>query len=542
MAEAKEMVQAASFDKDKTEVIFVYGLGLGYIFDELSDWLAGNRKRHLVILENDLEVIDFFLHTERATRFLENPQTVLFYFHNCIQDAWSFIQLHFTFINLTIQYLALPYYAKTKTVLASRLCYMLLHNHSLYSGLANEFLSGQKGFLSQFYRNILDLPDSYLAGDLFGKFKNVPAIICGAGPSINQNLHILRELQDRALIFAGGSALNILNKTGLMPHFGVGVDPNREQMHRLITNDAFHLPFFYRPRFSHDSLNFVGGPRLYVQGSMLPLPQWIEEKLGIPPINIDEGHNVINLCTEIAYRLGCNPIIYVGMDLAFTEAQSYAAGLETHPLWIEQSRPYDPAGKQVVVFRKDIFGKNTKTKWEWIAESDWLSMFARKHPDAFFINSTEGGIGFAPVPNISLQMVRDAFLLKPYNVDDLVHTMIQNHPKPFSQAGIFSLLSEIRVSLTECVEQYTQILEEKKQQMFRARPDKVIEYFTASTILREIAIHEQVAYKNLLKSFDNIYGYLQSASANIQTGKKSPFCNLLFRFAFVLMSQNKISI
>src|SRR6516225_4498095 len=40
---------------EKVPVVFFYGLGLGYIYEPLKEWLKKDPKRHLIILEDDLE-------------------------------------------------------------------------------------------------------------------------------------------------------------------------------------------------------------------------------------------------------------------------------------------------------------------------------------------------------------------------------------------------------------------------------------------------------------------------------------------------------
>ena len=61
--------------------------------------------------------------------------------------------------------------------------------------ILNEYLTGQRGFLSNFYLNLYYLPDSKKGNDLYGKFQGIPAIICGAGPSLQKNIHLLKELK-----------------------------------------------------------------------------------------------------------------------------------------------------------------------------------------------------------------------------------------------------------------------------------------------------------------------------------------------------------
>ncbi|WP_068467182.1 6-hydroxymethylpterin diphosphokinase MptE-like protein [Candidatus Protochlamydia phocaeensis] len=523
----------------KADVLYIFGLGLGYFYDAILPWLQQNQDRHVVFLEDDLEVISYFLHTERAADLLRNPQVTLFYFHEYIQDYDRFCQLLMTFSNRRLQFLTLPYYAAKREIQALILCYNILHDSSLMSTIHNEYLSGQTGFLANFYRNFLLMyQSSYAASGLFGQFKNIPAIICGAGPSIHKNIYLLKSLADRALIFAGGSSLNVLNHVGITPHFGLGVDPNSEQYHRLLANHTFYLPYLYRPRVSHEAFQLMQGPKLYIPGSVNRLASWFEKKLDMPAESIDEGHNVVNLCTEIAYRMGCNPIIYVGMDLAFTEIQSYASGINTHPLWIELSQPYSTTNLETVR-RQDINGKWINTKWDWIAESAWLSHFAQQHPDVKMINATEGGLGFAPVPNYPLAEVANQYLKKSYDLSDWVHADIQNSKLNIKQSTIFNLITEVKMSLTRCINILKQVIEEKTP-LFNSTEDlSQVEFYTPQTILQESEMQNELGYQHFLTLFENAYLYIQNAKQMTYHRHPPSFSQHLGRYHFLLSIANQ---
>ncbi len=522
------------------EVIYVYGLGLGYGYQALLPWLQEKPQNHLVFLEDDLEVIYYFLQTELATSLLKNPQVTLFYFHDYQQDYVNFCKLNSSFINKRIDFLALPHYAIRREAEALTLCYAMLHDAKLMTALHNEYLSGQSGFLKNFYHNLLSLPQAYLASGLFNQFKNVPAIICGAGPSLQKNIHLLKELGQKGLIFAGGSSLNVLNEAGIMPHFGLGVDPNKEQSHRLLTNHTFHLPFLYRQRISHEAFELMQGPKLYVPGSANRLSSWFEERLGMPEEPLDEGHNVVNLCTEIAYKMGCSPIIYVGMDLAFTEVQTYAPGIATHPLWIELSQPYATQAQEVVL-RPDIYNEWIKTKWEWVAEAGWLGQFAKNHPKIQMINATEGGLGFAPVPNQTLANVKEEYLARSYDLSGWVHAEIQSHPLEIKQPALLSLINELKTSLDKCLAACNSILVEKAtQKQFSPSPIETLEFYTPNTIVQDSAMKEEIGYKHFLEMFDMAYQYLQSSQHMTHTQPATLFFDHLERYHFLqeTLSQN----
>jgi antitoxin component YwqK of YwqJK toxin-antitoxin module len=505
LAEAQVMIREEVLQSN--QVIYVYGLGLAYLYEVLKPWLKENPQRQLIFLEDDLEVFAHFFYTERASEVLRDLQVTLFQFEDIELDQLNFYKLHSRFINLNVYFLALPYYAQRRLEQSFTLCYRVLYDQSLMTATYNEYLSGQKGYFSHFYRNMLRLPNHYLATGLFGKFKNIPAIICGAGPSLEKNIETLKTLKDKALIFGGGSSLNVLNAYGITPHFGVGIDPNPEQYHRLLTNHTFHIPFFYRPRMTYEALEMVHGPKLYVPGSLQALPTWFEEKFNIESPKIDEGHNVVNFCTEIAQYMGCNPIIYVGMDLAFTEIKTYAAGIPTHPIWLGYSDPYIHEKEKQVLLLKDIYGESIKTKWDWVLEADWLSHYAISHPSIQMINATEGGLGFPSVPNQTLAEVAQKHLKASYDLQNWIHMEVQNSRLQIDPPKILNLLIEFKKSLENCIDYCSKLANEQITDAGSSSPS------STKRILTEGLLQEETGYRYFLEFFEKAYIYLEEAHA-----------------------------
>jgi hypothetical protein len=528
LEESKKLITK---DIEEGESLFVYGLGLGYIYDSLENWLNEKSNHSLIFLEDDLEVIYYFLHTSRATRLLQNPKVALFVFNEYQANYENFQSLLTAYFNTKLNFIALPFYAIKKTERAYALCYSILYDFSQMNMLLMEYLTGQNGFINNYYRNLFLLPSSYLASGMFQQFKNIPAIICGAGPSLQKNVHLLQNVKDKAVIFAGGSSLNVLNSFGINPHFGVGVDPNKEQKHRLMTNNTFHIPFLYRPRVSHEIFKVLQGPKIYISGSDNLTAKWFEQELDISIPLLDEGHNVVNLATEVAYRMGFNPIIYVGMDLAFTEVQTYAQGVHTHPLALEVSQPY-ALKKEAYVHRQDIFGRPIKSKWDWIGEANWLSHFATTHPDVKIINATEGGLGFKPVPNIDLQKVIDQHLNETYDLAGCIHTEVQNNPVKFKQAQLIQLIIQFKNSLDRCQDHYKKIIEEKMDQL-KNPSDSSPEFYTTTTIVEESKIIGEIAYQNYLSMIDSVYSYIQRSQCHYKNNVASAFEQNLSKMQFI---------
>ena len=129
---------------------------------------------------------------------------------------------------------------------------------------------------------MLQLPHAYNGNGLFECFKDVPAIICGAGPSLDKNIDLLARLKDKALIFAGSTALNALIGKKILPHFGAAIDPHIHQYSRVAAAEPFPYPFFYRNRLYHEALLAISGPRLYLTGDGgYATGNWFEKMLDI---------------------------------------------------------------------------------------------------------------------------------------------------------------------------------------------------------------------------------------------------------------------
>lgn len=433
-----------SLDLNQIDILYVYGIGLGQYYIAAQEWLKGSESRRLIFLENDLESISQFLNTAHATQLLHDTQAWLQYFSpdSFSNTLWREFVLPFAAKNYHIS--CSKTYAETHADIFRQLSSTLNFWMNTDGQAIGEYLTYGASFFLNYYQNLFLLPQSYQASGLFGKFTGIPAIICGAGPSLDKNLSIVETLGNNAVIFAGGTAMNAVNSNGFCPHFGVGIDPNPAQWSRLIMNTAYEVPFLYRGRMNHDALDYVQGNTLYVTGAGgYTTPDWFERELGIAsPESIDEGYNVINFSISLACALGCNPIILVGVDLAYTDKHSYQSGVSRHPIYGQKHDLVTKSSQDELIYYPDIYGALVPTLWKWVAESNWFTSFSISHPNTYLINSTEGGIGMEGVPNKPLAEMVKSFCSNQYALQVLLHGEIQNAQMP---AGLTDEIIAIKV-------------------------------------------------------------------------------------------------
>jgi hypothetical protein len=159
---------------------------------------------------------------------------------------------------------------------------------------------------------------------LAGRYKNVPAFIVGAGPSLGKNGELLAEAQKKGIVFAVNSSGRALASYGVEPQVLACMESI--DVSHLIAD----LPFIDRVV---RAFALTASPKTFQtgKGPLLPLYE------ALPEMNaaLEEltGQQALSVCASIstvafslAQRLGCSPIVLVGQDLAYTDGRAYARG------------------------------------------------------------------------------------------------------------------------------------------------------------------------------------------------------------------------
>lgn len=194
--------------------------------------------------------------------------------------------------------------------------------------------------------------------ELKGAFAGLPALVVGAGPSLEKNGHLLKAFENKALILAGGSALHAID---VEPHFAASIDPAAPDQQRAM--QPINTPFCYQSRMYAKNLPWIHGPKLLFPDSSSDAINWLDGEE-----SFDSGWTVGNFLTAIALLFGCDPIVFVGMDLCYTHNRKYAH--------IETVLPDNLIRIGEVLTQRD-----------WLMAAKWTQ--EKQGP---FINATEGGI------------------------------------------------------------------------------------------------------------------------------------------------------
>ncbi len=158
-------------------------------------------------------------------------------------------------------------------------------------------------------------------------FQGKPGILVGAGPSLDTNIEDLKKAKGKALICVVHTAVMPLAKAGIIPDIVVLIESQHlEHYFQSVENlDQMILAPAPHTHPEHLQMGFKGLLTISVGGHAVS--DWFKQAYGIAPL--ESGGSVACTTLSILHSLGCDPIIQVGMDTAFTNNRTHAGEAET---------------------------------------------------------------------------------------------------------------------------------------------------------------------------------------------------------------------
>ncbi|MCR4434511.1 MAG: DUF115 domain-containing protein [Clostridiales bacterium] len=271
-------------------------------------------------------------------------------------------------------------------------------------------------------KNAEKMGEAANADGLKGSFRGIPGILVSAGPSLAKNVHCLNGLKDKCVIMAAGTAVNILEKYGVTPHFMVGIDAaeGEAEIHKkVISRD---IAFIYSNQVATGSVNYYDGRKFLMNYSSDMYFSEFVKFAGIQSESFLSGPSVSNTCFDLLYKMGCNPIILLGQDLAYTGGSLYAG--ENANSVVGNAEDFE---KQGYILRKDIYGRDVYTRRSFEVMGYWFEgYFSRVKDNVEIINATEGGLNIKHARNEPLAEVIKKYNFKPCDVTGRIKSIYEN--------------------------------------------------------------------------------------------------------------------
>ncbi len=246
---------------------------------------------------------------------------------------------------------------------------------------------------NNFLSNIKDIQRNSGVVVLANKFIDLPAIVVGAGPSLDKNIHLLKQVKDKAVIIACDAALKSLLGQEITPSLVVCLDP-QEEITKFITGVSHQGMTLVAPTIIHPQVLEVWKSKVVFYNQHAPdIPILTEIQQKFPQVGaLTPGGSVLSVAYHLAFELGCSPIIFLGQDLSYPHSKTYSQSSENSE---ERLNETIMKQKENIVYKTDMNGEKLPTLKSMAVSKQWFdwafTTWKRDNP-LEIINSSEAGI------------------------------------------------------------------------------------------------------------------------------------------------------
>lgn len=382
--EAKRLLDAV--DPNREQLIFVLGMGNPELLEAVAR--KAHKASQIAVVEENKSIAKYVMSNYNMRNILSNKnvqfvigreEEVIRMGGICAQNAWD---------NLIkcIAMVSLPYNRgiTNRYLQRVKLVTQQLQNH--LTMLGNSIQDSLEGLYNN-YRNVDACIEANGISEVRGKFKGMPGIVVSAGPSLDKNIELLKQAEGKAVIMTTDAAYRACKRVGVTPDAIVSLE-------RVIETYQY---FFEKEQFPSETV-LVGPTLLWPEiyetytgkkivitrieggaegwwGSFFPQQEWIEM-----------GLSCANTAHSMLIEMGCNPIILIGQDFAYTGHKQHSEDSK----YLEDNDMKEQDWKNWKYWVEDIHG-------EMIPTSDTFNLFRDVmegmiiDSDNEVIDATEGG-------------------------------------------------------------------------------------------------------------------------------------------------------
>lgn len=388
--------------RQKTQVLFIYGKIDKRGFQQLIAWLRKSQEHRLYCIgsqPSDMKELVDFLPMDQALSTQINVSLEKYLNDQMLGEfGWDIILKPFEI--LTFEYDSVHSFKSF-----SQRIFQAIFNISAIVSECKDFHIPK--YLNTI-KNIKILKHIKRLSKFKGFFKDIPALVCGAGESLALDKEAVFLARNKAVVISGGSAIRILSDLKIPFDLAAVIDPNPlyERFHKVHYFDGPWMSLFQNaPFFSY----FFHGDCFMAADKENEIEKDIFKELEIEHEGYDYGWSVGNFIAFAAAYLGCNPIIMSGMDMGFS-SQEYGIELEREE---KNQERYDVFDEANFITRKDLY-----------LSKQYFELLTKMFPMTTFYQSSYSRL--APEGFKKMDLLSFFKQSEDYDIKALMHQMLQS--------------------------------------------------------------------------------------------------------------------
>ncbi len=420
------------------DIVFVFGFGLGYQVQEIVRKTAG-QKVHIFVIEKDPRVFRLALEHMDLTQILGFPH-IHFFVDLPVKDIYREMlpqlridiagQAAFFDHQPSIQ-LYKEYYTQVLEIVRDAVSVKL-------STLAT-VLTFKGQWLKNSLENLTTIRNSAGVSTLDNKFRGVPAIIVSAGPSLDKNVSELHRAKGKAVIIGVGTSLRTLLKENILPDLVIAYDASELNYRHFRGMEYGMIPLVFEPMVYPQIVKDHGGTKFVFNTKQTQLNLSLNEISSKG--HLDSGGSIATSAFSLALHMGCDPIILIGQDLAYSNDGRTHTGASVYGQdKVEVDNPlhfFEVPG---------YFGKPVSTSRSFYTFLKWFENKIEQIEDRHIINATEGGAMIKGTAQVPLAEAIEKYCQASIDVGEVL-TEIAGRFRPDDVTKLAGQISEVTDSL-----------------------------------------------------------------------------------------------
>lgn len=215
---------------------------------------------------------------------------------------------------------------------------------------------------------------------LLPHFQGKRVFIVAAGPSLDKNFEELRRRGQEDVVVATGTVLRKLLGAGIEPDYVVLSDASPRLVYQRREIGDNRVPLIFLSTACHAYVKEHQGPRyIACQAGFEPAERLAAAKHF--PL-VETGGSVTIIAMAAALALKAEEIVFLGLDLAFTDNLRHASGTSGQKV-------YKTDG---LIEVEDIYGQKIYTARNWELFRHRIEAMIKRYPGVRFYDATEGGV------------------------------------------------------------------------------------------------------------------------------------------------------
>lgn len=292
-------------------------------------------------------------------------------------------------------------------------------------------------------------------------FVNKAAILVASGPSLEEEIENLKEIKQKGLayIFSVGTAINALVRRGIYPHAACTYDPSEENQivcREVLEKGIKSIPLIFGSTAGYETVEKYPGPKMHMLISQDALAAfYLKPQVSDGLDFVTDASSIAVITLQLLYKLGFNPIILVGQNLAYLDGKNYTDG-STYP-----SHEACQMHLKSATLVKDVNGNDVPSSESYIRIRLQIENYLRHYQDVNVINTTKNGAHIEGTKFLPLDEVMRQYLLFPVVEEDcwrlssrgydLDYLFEQNNSMNIACAQVTELLEKCKLDLDNIV-------------------------------------------------------------------------------------------